>query len=330
MQLGVVNEETWAFFDDIYQELAAQHDVTTYVRPQYSLPLFNTRLNALLFQRTLQRFLDQNDAVFFEWASGCLAQASRMPKRAAIVTRLHRYEMYRWADRINWDAVDRIVLVSEAKRREFVTRFPEQSAKLVVIPEAISLDRFRPTNKPAAGNIGILCHLRPRKRVYELILVFAELCKQRDDLRLHIGGGEAAGFEEYHEAIHALVHRLKLTDRVIFYDHVADPVRWYSEIDLFVSNSYSEGLQVSPMEAIASGCFCLSHHWDGADELLPVEQLFMTDQELIERILDYCDLPAEEQERRRMRQRQRVCEQFDMDRIKVRIREVIEEVVSAR
>ena len=78
--------------------------------------------------------------VFFEWASGLLASASHMAKTCGIVTRLHRYEMYRWADRINWDAVDRLILVSQAKLREFSAAFPQHVHKAVVIPEAVSVN----------------------------------------------------------------------------------------------------------------------------------------------------------------------------------------------
>ena len=40
------------------------------------------------------------------------------------------------AQRVNWDAVDRLIVVSDAKYREFVAAFPEQAPKTVVIPEA--------------------------------------------------------------------------------------------------------------------------------------------------------------------------------------------------
>jgi glycosyltransferase involved in cell wall biosynthesis len=95
-----------------------------------------------------------------------------------LVTRLHRYEMYQWADHIQWDRVDRVILVSRAKEREFAERFPDHAGKVVVIPEAISLQRFQPHSKPFGGDMGILCHLSPRKRVYELILAFSEISRR--------------------------------------------------------------------------------------------------------------------------------------------------------
>ena len=142
---------------------------------------FHTRINNALLRNDMQSFLAANDVVFFEWASELLALASHLPKRCPIVTRLHRYELYQWADRINWDAVDRIILVSEAKRREFVARFPQQAQKIAVIPVGVDLQKFgycdRAFDAGAGSNIGILCHLAPRKRVYELILAFSELAQ---------------------------------------------------------------------------------------------------------------------------------------------------------
>lgn len=330
MRLGIGTEETWDFLHEIYADLAARHDITLFRRRQTGLPVFNTRLNRMLFQRDLGAFLRANDVVFFEWASELLAAASHMPKKAGIVTRLHRYELYRWADRVNWDAVDRIILVTEAKRREFVRRFPAQARKVVVIPEAVSLQRFQPAAKSFAGDIGILCHLRPRKRVYELILAFHRLNQLRPGFHLHIGGGEAPGFGEYYAALQSLVRKLGLEDQVTFYGHVDKPEEWYAGIDIFISNGYSEGLQVSLLEAIASGCYSLSHFWDGADELMPPDTLYFGEAELVERILCYADMPEAERERRRLALQQAVAAHNDVDKTKREVRELIEAVAASR
>jgi len=330
MRLGIAIEETWDFLHEIHADLTAHHDVTLFRRRQVGLPVFNARLNRALFRRDLGAFLRANDVVFFEWASELLAAASHLPKKTGIVTRLHRYEMYRWADRVNWDAVDRIILVTEAKRREFVRRFPAQDAKVVVIPEAVSLQRFQPAQKTFSGDIGILCHLRPRKRVYDLILAFHRLNQLRPGFHLHIGGGEAPGFGEYYEAMRALVRKLKLDNDVTFYGHVDKPEEWYANIDIFISNGYSEGLQVSLLEAIASGCYSLSHFWDGADELMPADTLYFGEAELVERILCYADMPETERERRRQALRQVVASRNDVDKTKREIRELIEAIASSR
>lgn len=330
MNIGIVNAETWAFFQDVRAELDAHHRTRLFEPPgSLRAPLYRERLNRYRAERALANFLATNDVVFFEWASGLLAAASRLPKAAPIVARLHRYELYQWADQVKWDAVDRLIVVSQAKQREFAARFPEHAARTVVIPEAISLSRFQPGTKAYNGDLGILCNLSPRKRVYELVLAFAELHRSQPGFRLHIGGGTHPKFPEYPATLRSLVSRLGLQDHVVFYGAVSRPEAWFAGIDIFISNSYSEGLQVAPMEAIASGCYCLSHAWDGADELVPPEHVYTTDRELIAKLLAYAGAPEASRAACRETQRQLVLERFDVDRTKVEIRELVEAVAAA-
>jgi glycosyltransferase involved in cell wall biosynthesis len=330
MRVGVVIEETWSFFSEIYDELKSKHTTSLFKRNKLNLPVFQTRVNDYFFRKDLQNFLKQNEVVFFEWASELLVHASRLPKTSRIITRLHRYEMYQWADQINWDIVDKIILVSQAKKKEFISRFPRQAHKIVVIPEAIPLNRYQPRTKSFTGDIGILCHLTPRKRVYELILAFYELNRINVGFTLHIGGGRHPRFGDYFDALCRLVAELGLNEKVIFYGNVAEPQDWYSKVDIFISNSYSEGLQVSPMEAIAAGCYCLAHHWDGAEELLPDDNLYFTERELMDKVLRYTQLPAGEKQLEIEKLQKYIREHFDMDEIKVQIRQIVEEVGQLR
>jgi glycosyltransferase involved in cell wall biosynthesis len=330
MKIGIAIEETWDFFNEIYADLSGYHQTSLFERKVINLPVFNDRTNRYLFARNLSNFLQSNDVVFFEWASELLVAATHMPKVCGIVTRLHRYEMYQWVDQVDWEAVDRIILVSKAKEREFGNLFPEQASKVAVIPEAISLQKYQFRPKPFKGDIGILCNLSPRKRVYELVLGFYDLVQARDDFHLHIGGGKHPKFREYSGILHSLVEKLNLQDKVTFYDRVSDPQEWYHRIDIFISNSYSEGLQVSSIEAMASGCYCLSHRWDGAEELLPEENLFYTNGQMAEKILHYSELPEMEKQEILVGLRSKVEERFDVDKTKVLIRKVLEQIGATR
>ena len=312
-KVGVVNLETWDFFHEVFEHFSKEFETSVFEKRESSLPVFRGRADRYLLRRDMNRFLSQNDVVFFEWASDMLALATSLPKSAKIVTRLHRWELYHWADLVNWDAVDEIILVSQAKRKEFLERFPQQEAKIHVIPESVDLNRFQFTEREFSGSIGILCHLRPRKRVYELILTFAELHEQNESLRLHIGGNDVPEQQDYYQALLGLVEKMGLEDVVSFDGFQEQPSEWYRKIDILISNSYSEGLQVSPMEAMASGCYTLSHRWDGAEELLPEDCLYFTDSELRERIFAFCQLPAEAQGEQRRRLRAIVEEKFNID-----------------
>jgi len=325
MKLGVCIEETWAFFEQVYAEFEQYHQVSLFEPRQANPPLLKGRINQWLAARDLQAFLGSNHVVFFEWASRYLEAATRLPKTCGIVARMHRYEMYQWADKIDWEKVDRLIVVSQAKREEFSTLFPEHADRVVVIPEAISLDRFNLIEKPFRGDLGILCHLSPRKRVYELIITFAELVERGNDLHLHIGGAAHGRFPDYEPAVRALVQKLGIQEQITFYGKVTDASAWYANIDMFISNSFSEGLQVSPMEAIASGCYCISHWWDGADELLPVENLYLTDTQLIEKIETFYSTSENDQRERQRQLYARIADKFNIDAIKVLIREQVEE-----
>lgn len=328
MKLGVCIEETWDFFNEIYGDFQGRYQTSLFKRRELSLPFFRERINSLKFRSDIQKFLRKNDVVFFEWSSGLLAAATKLEKACGIVTRLHRYELYQWVDQINWDLVDKVVLVSKAKQLEFGALFPAHAHKTVVISPSTSLEKFAFCDKSFEGNLGILCHLTPRKRVYDLVLSFYELIRDGNNLYLHIAGGGHPAFGDYYGALHSLVKKLNLQDRVFFYGHVSETWDWYRKIDIFISNSYSEGLQVAPMEAMASGCFCISHFWDGAEELLPLENLFLGNEDLKKKIMAYCDKSESEKHDIRHGMRELAVEKFDIDQTKKQICEIVEEVGS--
>ncbi len=324
--LGLVvgRNETWSFVRDLYDIWQDKYDVTVFEEQPVRSPFFQERLKRRQLEADLSTLLNTNDVVFFEWASELLTLASRLPRRARIVTRLHRYEMYQWAESVQWDGVDDIILVSKAKEREFLERFPEQTGKTHVVVEAIDLSRFPYHHRPYSGTLGILCHLTPRKRVYELILAFHQMRQLGIMETLRIGGGHQPLHADYAFALVDLVSRLGLDDHVIFDGPISDTAAWYQSVDVYVSNSFSEGLQVAPIEAMASGCYTLVHGWAGADELAPPDCLFMTEPELIARVDAYAQLPAKDQEAATLRLRRIAVDRFDIQQNEPVIRAILE------
>jgi len=327
--LGVVIEETWDFFQEIYKDFSNNYQTSLFHRREVKLPFFYTRLNRYLLHHDLKKFMSDQDVVFFEWASELLMIATHLPKTCMIVTRLHRYELYKWVNLINWDAVDKVILVSQAKQQEFLNRFPGLCMKTAVIPVSVPLEKYTLSNKVFHGDIGILCHLTPRKRVYDLILTFFDLLEQNENFHLHIGGDDHSTYEDYSLALRSLVSDLGIGHKVTFYGHVAEPWNWYPKIDIFISNSYSEGLQVAPMEAMACGCYPLVHRWRGADELVPEENLYFSSQDLISRIIAYSKTSNDDKQLIRERIRSIACEKFNIKETKARIRSIVEDVNEA-
>ena len=99
---------------------------------------------------------------------------------------------------------------------------------------------------------------------------------------------------------------------------------------MFISNSYWEGQQNALLEALATGCYCLSHNWDGAEEVVPEETLYITNDELCDKIVRYAEMPAVEKERQRAKMRAIAEEKFDIRGTCAGVRAVLEAVAQGR
>ncbi len=328
-KLGIlVGEENWVFMQELLPDLAAHHQTSIFRPKTYNVPLLHGRINRWTFRAGIQRMLRQNDVCFFEWASDLLRHASHMPKSCAIVTRLHSFELHEWAHRICWDRVDKVILVSEAMQEMFVELYPAQQHKTVVIYNGKSLAAYKmPTRKPFRFQLGMLCNISPIKRIYEVILLVHQLKEQGYDPTLAIAGKPLD--LRYTAAVQRLVHRLGLQEQVTFDGYVTDTPAWLQKIDIFLSNSFWEGQQVALIEAMASGCYCLAHSWAGAEEMLPAENIYLTDTQLQQKMIDYSEQPEAERLRRQHRLRTLACEKFDIKRTSAQLRQVIHELQPA-
>ena len=106
------------FIKEIEEDLRSKHEVRTffYTKKQvkfYDIPSIVIRLKKLM---------KWADVCFFEWSTFLLAIASRLrkPRNTRIVTRLHKFEIYSWMDRIKWYFVDRVIFVGESTRQRFM------------------------------------------------------------------------------------------------------------------------------------------------------------------------------------------------------------------
>jgi glycosyltransferase involved in cell wall biosynthesis len=243
------------------------------------------------------------------------------------VTRLHSFELYDWAPKINWQNVDKVILVSWAMQRKFCELYPDQQRKTVVIFNGVSLSKFRPTQQYSDyTQIGMLCNLLPIKRVYEMILTFYEIKSLGFPVILRVAGAIDLD-KRYTYAINRLIEKLDLVNDVMLDGPIVDTSSWLNKIDIFISNSFWEGQQVALLEAMASGCYCLSHYWDGSEELLPTEYLYFTNNELREKILSYLAMSDIEKKSYRSLMREKACEKFDINQTKIKMMQLIQDLV---
>jgi glycosyltransferase involved in cell wall biosynthesis len=330
--LGVVigNNDNWTFFRDIHADMQRYYTVVACAHPRLNMP-FSNRIGIIIHYLHLMSLLSICNTIFFEWVDWSLVISSHLPKHAKIIARLHLHEVDDYGNRVNWANVDRLIVVSNRMRDRVISKTSISPEKVVVVYNGVDLVRFSPpTESTFQGNIGILGRLVPIKRVYDMVLVFAELRRQGYPYHLYVGGLDQHGSsnQAYARSLFELPARLGIADSVHFSGQVSDTPGWLRNIDILVSNSYLEGQQVALLEGLASGCYCLSHHWPGADEILPKENLYYFDSELQEKIKLFASYTHAKQITIRKQMRSIAEAKFDLKRMVRNIRELTQEVVS--
>jgi len=332
MKIGVVVAQGFRLhFHDVERILRSRHTVDELVVPVWPIQLMSERGNRILLGRALIDFLRHNDLVFFEWGEEYFVRATQLPKTAAIVVRIHLHELWDFAPRADWAKVDRVILVSHAMERKLLERYPALAGRAFVVHNGVDLRKFTYRQRPFRGVIGTLSRIEPHKRIDGLIAALHQLLQRGHDLTLRIGGAwTEPRYQRYADEVMLLVKRLGLEDRVFFDGFITDTAGWLQALDIFVTNSISEGLQVALLEAMASGCYCLSNIWDGAEEALPPEQLYTSEIELVEKIEAYAALPPESQAARQEQMRRLAEARFDIRDRALDVVEIIESVLSDR
>jgi glycosyltransferase involved in cell wall biosynthesis len=232
----------------------------------------------------------------------------------------------------------RIICVSEGVKQELIGQDIDP-AKCTVVHNGIDTDT-KPRVAPAeirmnlhAGDgvlIGTVGSLMRRKRIADLIRVVATLVRERGKSVSCVIVG--AGPEQSNLAAEA--ERLGVADKVVFAGFQADAVSYINAFDIFALSSEKEGLPRVILEAMLMTKPVAASKVTGVTELVVNGQtgfllpLGGTRQwvDALERLIDEPAL------RRRMGEagRQRVLEQFSIDKYVAGVSAVLDEVLESR
>jgi len=170
-----------------------------------------------------------------------------------------------------------LVFEADATRREYEPY--GDGRRLITVPYGITvadIDRYRAAADraglrraagiPDGANL-LLCMgtYEPRKAQGALALAFAEVADEFPDAVLALVGDTG---EPYAQAVHDVVARLGLRDRIRLVPVVADSYAWYLMADAFVSASDVESLPRSVLEAMAFEVPVLAASVYGLPELI--------------------------------------------------------------
>lgn len=147
-----------------------------------------------------------------------------------------------------------------------------QWSKFEVAPLGINIDQFSPAPKrrdPSVVEILSVGRLFPAKGHSMLIKAFSELNQNKQQIRLTIvgTGPEMMNLEKQ-------IADLGLTGKVTLTGQLNHPKveKMYNEADIFVLSSFSEGIPIVLMEAMAKEIACVSTFVNGIPELIQHER----------------------------------------------------------
>jgi glycosyltransferase involved in cell wall biosynthesis len=216
------------------------------------------RLTSLLRER-------QIDAVVTVGAGDKMFWGRLAAARAGVPVTISALHSTGWPDEITFlnrrltPQTDAFVAVADRHARYLIEQEKLPGRRVVVIPNGVDTEAFRPRPKnaailrelgiPAASPVvGIVAVLRPEKN-HELFLQMAARVVQEapDSHFLIIGDGPRR------EELQALAAELKLSEQVHFLGRRADVPELLGLIDVFVLTSQMEANPVSILEAGATG-----------------------------------------------------------------------------
>ncbi|MFZ4535389.1 glycosyltransferase [Propionivibrio sp.] len=148
----------------------------------------------------------------------------------------------------------RVVAVNEFIKRQAQERWKLAPSKLVSIPNGVDLARFVPAPRLRSKSnelvIGTVARFDPIKNIPCIILGF-ELFKHRNPslkTRLVLVGDGPQKSE-----MQKLASSLDCAQDVIFPGETNTPEDWYSQFDIYINGSFSEGMSNTILEGMACG-----------------------------------------------------------------------------
>lgn len=167
---------------------------------------------------------------------------------------------YRFLSRFS----SQVIAVSEDLKSNLVAQFHVNPDKVTVIHNGIDLSIYKPASPnfdmrkklgipPDEKIIGTVGRIVPLKDHKTLVRSFALVCRQIPDCRLVIIGREDTNIPGVQKELVDVARELNVQDKIIFTGERNDVRDLLNLFDIFVLSSWTEGISISLLEAVASG-----------------------------------------------------------------------------
>lgn len=196
----------------------------------------------------------------------------------------------------NWMlyGINGVVGVSKAITETFRKRYSRHAGKFHEIVNGVEIEKFHPNGMRAIVRntwgftddhfvVGTVANFRKIKNHVCLVRAAGRLKDTHPQLRLFlVGTGFSGDAENSEDEVRSLVQRLGLQDRVVMAGYQENIPELLSALDAFCLPSFSEGLPVSVLEAMAAGVLVIGSEVAGISEVVAHGEtglLFRADQD---------------------------------------------------
>lgn len=176
--------------------------------------------------------------------------------------------------------MNRVVGVSTAITQRFRHCHPRHARKFHEIVNGVDIEKFQANGRreivrsnwglsPEHFIAGMVANFRKIKNHACLVRAACRLKDSHPHLRLFlVGTGFPGDAENSEEDVRALIRRLGMEDRVVLPGYQENIAELLSAFDAFCLTSYSEGMPVSILEAMAAGVLVIGSDVSGISEVI--------------------------------------------------------------
>lgn len=223
--------------------------------------------------------------------------SNNLPRGKRLIVHMHGFELYgSFANRINLDGVDQVVVPSEGYKQKVIEYRGWPESKLRVIHNSGSLDDLvRPKDPDARFTLGIVGWVPALKRIDRALDVLETLIEHDERYALEVRGAPPWDYtwewntpahrDTYVEVLHRLHTNPKLAEHVTFSPFGPDVGNWLRGIGWILSPSFRESFHLAPVEGMLSGAIPLVWTREGAEGIFGSQWVLENTDRVVERVL---------------------------------------------
>jgi glycosyltransferase involved in cell wall biosynthesis len=250
--------------------------------------------------RQSSELLPRADIIFCEWCLGNAVWYSRNKHpHQRLVIRLHAQEMrLPFLDKIQWDAVDALVLICPRNRDLIRERYPFLAGKLHLIYNPIDCHALDQPKLPGAEfNLGIMGICPMLKAPHLAFEILCQLRQKDSRYRLFVKGKHPREYDwlwrgrpverAYYERLYKEIDESPHGNSVVLETYGDDVGQWFSKIGFILSTSDNEGSHQSVAEGMASGTIPIIRNWPGSDLIYPPKYVAASVESAVQAVLNW-------------------------------------------